>query len=114
MLGELPPAIEVAAYRIATEALNNVVRHSQAGSVRLTLQQDGDLVVEIVDDGGCGGSGSADDEMATRGESRPAAWSPGVGITAMRERAAELGGACEIGPSAEGGAVRARLPLVPA
>lgn len=91
---ELPAAIEVAAYRIATEALNNAVRHSGATTVQLRLRADDELIVEVIDDGGPGGE-----------------WRAGVGITAMRERAAELGGACEIGPSPEGGAVRARLPL---
>ncbi|MDQ6933856.1 MAG: histidine kinase [Actinomycetota bacterium] len=91
---ELPPAIEVAAYRIATEALNNVVRHSSATSVSLSVCQDRDLLIEVLDNG------------------RPdGAWSPGVGMSAMRERAAELGGTCEIGPSHSGGAVRARLPV---
>ncbi|MDQ6848831.1 MAG: histidine kinase, partial [Actinomycetota bacterium] len=80
-LDALPPAIEVAAYRIATEALNNVVRHSSATSVRLSVCQDGDLLVDVLDNGNADGS-----------------WRPGVGMTAMRERAAELGGTCEIGP----------------
>lgn len=96
-LGQLPAAIEVAAYRIATEALNNVVRHSTATSVMLHLRLDDDLIVEILGDGA----------LATHG-----AWRPGVGITGMRERAAELGGSCDIGPASHGGAVRARLPLV--
>ncbi len=96
-LGQLPAAIEVAAYRIATEALNNVVRHSTATSVLLHLRLDDDLIVEILDDGA----------LATHG-----AWRPGVGITGMRERAAELGGSCDIGPASHGGAVRACLPLV--
>ena len=38
---QLPAAIEVAAYRIATEALNNVVRHSNASSVSLRVSQGG-------------------------------------------------------------------------
>ena len=102
-LGDLPAAFEVAAYRIATEALNNVVRHSTASAVRLLLRRDGGdhLVVEVLDDGDMDGT--------PRG-----AWRPGFGITGMRERAAELGGSCDVGPSAHGGAVRARLPLVPA
>ena len=102
-LGNLPAAFEVAAYRIATEALNNVVRHSTASAVQLRLCRDrGDhLIIEILDDG---------DTHATVGGT----WEPGVGITGMRERAAELGGWCDIGPSPHGGAVRARLPLVPA
>jgi signal transduction histidine kinase len=91
---ELPAAIEVAAYRIATEALNNAVRHAAANAVQLRLRVDDELVVEVTDDGR-----SAEQ------------WRPGVGLTAMRERAAELGGACEAGPSPEGGIVRARLPL---
>ena len=102
-LGDLPAAFEVAAYRIATEALNNVVRHSTASAVRLRLRRDGGdhLVVEVLDDGDINGTPGG-------------AWRAGVGITGMRERAAELGGSCDIGPSAHGGAVRARLPLVPA
>ncbi len=94
VLDVLPPAIEVAAYRIATEALNNVVRHSSATSVRLSVCQEGDLRVDVVDNGNVEGT-----------------WRPGVGMSAMRERAAELGGTCEIGPSRSGGAVRARLPV---
>ena len=93
----LPAAVEVAAYRIATEALNNVVRHSRADAVQLRVWQDTALHVQIADDG----SGSAQ-------------WHPGVGITAMQERAAELGGECIAGPSPTGGVVVARLPLTAA
>ncbi len=102
-LHALPPAIEVAAYRIATEALNNAVRHSTASAVSLRLRHDRDLLVEVLDDGAAGAPGA--------GNLPAADWAAGVGITAMRERAAELGGACDVGPSASGGAVRARLPL---
>jgi len=38
-------------------------------------------------------------------------WQPGVGLTAMRERAAELGGTLSAGPAAGGGRVRATYPL---
>lgn len=96
-ISALPAAVEVAAYRIATEALNNAVRHSRATTVQLRLWQDPDLNVEILDDGAVTGF-----------------WRPGVGVAAMRERAEELGGACEAGPSPTGGAVRARLPVAPA
>ncbi len=92
----LPAAIEVAAYRIATEALTNVVRHSRAASVVVCLQHEHEhLVVEVLDDGVGAPWGVA-----------------GVGTTSMRERAEELGGTCSCGPSSRGGAVRARLPLV--
>jgi signal transduction histidine kinase len=80
-LPPLPAAVEVALYRIAGEALTNVVRHAgaQACLVRLTVQA-GRVELEIVDDG--------------RG--LPNAVASGVGLLSMRERAAELGGECTI------------------
>ncbi len=93
-LGELPPALEVAAYRIATEGLTNVLRHSGARHAEVRLHRDGGtLVVEVLDDG----PGQV--------------WGSGVGTTSMRERAVELGGTCVAGPGPAGGRVRAVLPL---
>ena len=94
----LPAAVEVAAYRIATEALTNVSRHAAARHCRVGLSLNGDavLVLEIEDDG----VGIAQSRRA------------GVGLVAMRERAAELGGVCEAGTAPLGGTcVRARLPV---
>ena len=93
-LGDLPAAVEVAAYRIAVEALTNVARHSDSpsASVRLESSADG-LRVEVTDLG--------------RGQ----AWRPGVGLSSMRERAAELGGSLEAGPGPGGGRVSAVLPV---
>ncbi|TDW84523.1 histidine kinase [Kribbella pratensis] len=93
-LPRLPAALEVAAYRIATEALTNVVRHSRATSAVLTLRCGTALEIEVTDDGPPGEN-----------------WRPGVGIQAMNERAAELGGTFEAGPTAHGGLVRAVFPL---
>lgn len=94
-LPPLPPAVEQAAYRIATEALTNVIRHSRASSVLVRLHADDTgLHCEILDDG-----------VGT------SVWSPGVGIAGMRERVAQLGGSCEVGPSARGGEVRVCLPM---
>ena len=99
----LPPlsaAVEVAAYRIAQEALTNVARHARAGSgtVRLAIE-DGTLRVEIRDDG----------VGMPRAERTGHA---GVGLTSMRERATELGGSLHVGPMPEGGTrVLATLPL---
>jgi signal transduction histidine kinase len=93
----LPAAVEVAAYRIATEALTNVARHSGARSslVALTISE-AQLRVSVVDDG-IGVNGN-------RGG--------GVGLAAMAERAAELGGTCSVSARDEGGtAVVAVLPL---
>ena len=77
----LPAAVEVAAYRIATEALTNIARHSQAGCAVVRLRYDDRLEVSISDDGPASGP-----------------WSPGVGLQAMRQRAAELGGTFSAGP----------------
>jgi two-component system, NarL family, sensor kinase len=94
-LPALPSSVEVAAYRIAAEALTNVVRHSDAklASVQLTTD-DGTLEMIITDDG-----------------SATAPWSPGLGLASIQTRASEVGGACEAGPTAEGGRVVAVLPL---
>jgi two-component system NarL family sensor kinase len=90
----LPAAVEVAAYRIATEALTNVARHSRASSAVVRLRCGDRLEVSVSDDGPTSGS-----------------WSPGVGLQTMQERAAELGGAFAAGPSPAGGQVRAWFPL---
>jgi two-component system, NarL family, sensor kinase len=88
--------VEVAAYRIALEALTNVVRHAQARTCHIILTVTGELVLDIEDDG--------------RG--LPASLKAGIGLLSMRERAAELGGTCVIEAGSEGGTrVRARLPL---
>ena len=102
-LPSLPAAVEVACYRIAQEAMTNVARHAKAHTcrVRLSIDEAKDAIaLEIVDDG----VGLSEDRRA------------GVGMTSMRERAAELGGTCEVTPAAMGGAtggtrVLARLPL---
>jgi len=100
--GELPPlsaAVEVAAYRIVTEALTNVVRHSGGTHSTVVLAAaDGCLRLTVTDDG--------------RGVPGPSERGTGVGLTAMAERAEELGGTCAVLSGAEGGAsVVAELPL---
>ena len=90
----LPAAVEVAAYRIATEALTNIARHSRAASAVVRLTYGDGFEVSISDDG------PASDP-----------WPPGTGLQAMRERVAELGGAFHAGPSPAGGRVRATFPL---
>ncbi|MGY1715833.1 sensor histidine kinase [Geodermatophilus sp. SYSU D01106] len=96
-LAELPAAVEVAAYRIVSEALANVARHAAASRAAVRLARDGgDLVVTVTDDG----AGIAPDRAA------------GVGLVALRERAAELGGTCTVDCPAGGGTeVRAVLPV---
>jgi len=91
----LPAAVELAAYRVTLEALTNVFRHARAHEVVVCLQVDGDLHLEVVDDG----------------FGRAAAWQAGVGLAAMRERVAELGGCLTAGPGPAGGRVLASFPM---
>ena len=87
----LPAAVEVAAYRIAIEALTNAARHSGADAASVTLDiLDGALHVAVRD------------SATIRGT-----WAPGVGLTSMAERAQELGGTLSV----HEGEVRAVLPL---
>ena len=96
-LAELPAAVEIAAYRIATEALTNVARHSAASAATVSVTTDGStLCLQISDNGLAAESGT---------------WSPGVGLASMAERAAELGGHCQAGPSRHGGVVTVKIPL---
>jgi two-component system, NarL family, sensor kinase len=95
-LGQLAESVEVAAYRIATESLTNVLRHAHAESASIALWVDDNhqLQMKITDDG----------VVRTP-------WIAGVGLSSMRDRAAALGGRISAGPGASGGEVRVTLPL---
>jgi two-component system NarL family sensor kinase len=96
--GTLPAAVDLAAYRIASEGLANAVRHASAPDIRVSLRRDGPwLRVEVTDDG------AGIDPLA----------SPGVGLASMRSRAEELGGRFVVGagPDASGTTITALLPL---
>ncbi len=90
----LSAAVELAAYRIAGEALANVQRHSTASTCVITLAAGPDLTITVRDDG-----------------VPPPTWQPGVGLRSVVERAEELGGRAEAGPTPDGWQVRATLPL---
>jgi signal transduction histidine kinase len=113
---DLPAAVELAAYRIVQEALTNVVRHSNARHVTVSLhQRPTALEVEVVDDGtsvattegavmtpSSGGVNGSDPAMS------------GFGLLGMAERAAAVGGRFEHGPNPGGGfRVHAILPTAP-
>ncbi|WP_306746593.1 sensor histidine kinase [Saccharothrix yanglingensis] len=96
----LPPSVAGALHRVVLEALTNVRRHApRAADVRVAARaEDGDLVVEVANDGVPAGP---------RGG--------GYGLTGMAERVAALGGALEAGPRPGGRwLVTARVPLGPA
>jgi signal transduction histidine kinase len=97
-LPALPAAVEVAAYRIITEALANVARHAQAGRAIVTVSVDHGLCLDVQDDG-------------TASTANGHGWQPGMGMQSMAERAAEVGGTLQAGPTPTGGRVQASLPL---
>lgn len=92
----LPAAVEVAVYRIGSEALHNVARHAGAPEVEVeVVRAEPDVLLRVRDHG--------------RGMSPGR--SPGVGLAAMRERADELGGSVTVGRAPGGGTeILARLP----
>ena len=95
-LPEIPAAIEVAAFRIVQEALNNVIRHARAHRCSITIALDDALHIAIEDDG-----------IGLTANARS-----GVGLHSMRERALEVGGDCVIENGARQGlAVRVTLPV---
>jgi signal transduction histidine kinase len=96
-LDDLPAAVEVACYRIVTEALTNVTRHAHATRCSVRIQLDNGLDVDVSDDG----------------VGLPEGWRTGVGIASMRERVTELGGELAIEPCLPHGTrITARLPAV--
>ena len=97
-LSVLPAAVEVAAYRIAQEAISNATKHASAEriTVRMIHTDDG-LTVDVDDDG----IGVAPDPNHV-----------GVGLASMTGRASELGGWCTKEDSSSGGTrVKAWLPI---
>ena len=100
---DLPPAADLAAYRIIQEALTNTLRHAGPARAVVTLEYGpSQLTVDVTDDGR-GAAGSPEPEA-----------SAGKGLLGMRERAEALGGGVEAGPLRTGGfMVRAELPCPP-
>jgi signal transduction histidine kinase len=95
-LPALPAAVEVAAYRIVQEALENVSKHSHAQQCAIRFTNHNGLEIEIMDDG----------------IGLPPNMTPGVGLRSMRERTEELGGSCVIERGVNRGTrVLARLPI---
>jgi signal transduction histidine kinase len=93
---QLPAAVEVATYRIVAEAVTNVVRHAHADRCWLTISAGSTIDIDVIDDGIGVDAGAP----------------VGVGWTAMRERAAELGGSVQVAPHfPHGTRVHVRLPV---
>ena len=96
-LPALPAAVEVNAYRIILEALNNAMRHAHATRCTVHLQIEEDTLVLSVQDDGLG---------------MPKEYRAGVGLRSMRARAEEIGGQLDVDSiQPHGTCIRARLPL---
>jgi len=96
----VPPAVDLAAYRIVQEALTNVVKHARTTESRVAVTYADDAIrLEITDDG----HGGPADSVAV---------SAGHGIAGMAERVSLFGGEFHAGPRpGRGFRVAARLPL---
>ncbi|MBW0115320.1 sensor histidine kinase [Pseudonocardia abyssalis] len=94
--GDLPAAVDLAAYRIVQESLTNAAKHAPGSTVRVVLRQEGgELRVEVANDlvdGAPDGGGT------------------GTGLLGLTERAAAVGGRVVAGPGDRAWTVRAALP----
>ena len=89
----LPPIVETALYRVALEALNNVVRHADATRCEIGLRVEDDVVTMEIADDGCGIAPDAP---------------TGLGLRSMRDRIDGLGGGCTFDV---GGGTRVRIEV---
>jgi signal transduction histidine kinase len=99
----LPPELEIAAFRVVQEAVTNVIRHAQAGRVKVDVSRaDGSLLVAVQDDG------RGYDVRATLDAGAGRA----LGLLGMQERVGMLGGEVHFeSMPGRGSAVRARIPV---
>lgn len=95
---DLPGPVDATAFRIVQEAVTNIVKHSTATRARIEAAcEDDELRLSITD------NGTPIDSGEPAGSSH--------GIRGMRERVTALGGTLTAGPTEEGFAVRATIPL---
>ena len=103
---DLPPGVDLAAFRVVQEALTNVIKH--AGQARTMVRLDygpRDLLITVSDDG----------RPAAGGQPPPGGGGDGRGLIGLRERIAVYGGELDAGPRPGGGwRLAARIPLDPA
>jgi signal transduction histidine kinase len=94
---ELPPGIDLSAYRVIQEALTNALKYAGPAHAWVTIRwHPGELELEIANDG----------------RSEPGGDGEGHGLAGLRERVALVGGEVTSGPRLGGGfVVTARLPL---
>ncbi|PJE93952.1 sensor histidine kinase [Streptomyces carminius] len=96
----LPPTAEVCLYRVAQEALTNVIKHAPGAHVDLTLDHTPDEVALVVRDDGAGGGPDGRARRSTGPKTVPGS---GLGLVGMRERARICGGRLSAAPRDGGG-----------
>jgi signal transduction histidine kinase len=99
----LPRDVEANLYRIAQEALHNVVEHAGATHVSVLLQHSDDETVLVIEDNGRGFGGSSGGAQMDDGR---------LGLVSMRERATIAGGRFEIESRPSGTAIFIRVPHI--
>jgi len=97
LLPRLPAEAEATIYRIVQEALTNAARHSGARAVEVGLHLHGPDLEVVIRDDGLGAAGP---------------FTPGHGLTGMRERAEILGGTLTVTPGSPGTTVRLHVPAI--
>jgi signal transduction histidine kinase len=94
-VGDLPDIVSTTAYFVANEAVANAVKHSAAGSVRISVNRNGESILVTVTDDGRGGA-----QMQTAS-----------GLAGLTDRVSAAGGALHImSPPGHGTTVQAVLP----
>ncbi len=100
----LCPEVKTAVYRIAQEAITNIVRHASASQAKVFVEKQEDLLILVVEDNGCGfGQTNANGEKAERHH---------LGLAGMKERADLIGATLIIdSQSGQGSTIYLKLPL---
>ena len=98
---DLPPAVQLAVFRIVQEALTNVARHSGATAISIRVARSPTGLETTIEDNG---SGFEADAASVNSEAH-------LGLQSMRERAAILGGTVSVTSGSTGTTIRVQLPL---
>jgi signal transduction histidine kinase len=96
--GQAPAAVQLCAYRVVQEALTNAVKHAPGAIVTVRVTCAEDTLHVVVDS--CGGTRA---QREVEGG--------GLGLVGIRTRVAAAGGQSQIGATADGWRVDARLPV---
>jgi signal transduction histidine kinase len=96
-LKQLPVKVEAGLYGISNEALNNILKHARASVIKVSLKKESDKVILEIQDNGVGF-----DVSSAKAQS-------GMGLSGMKERAEQFGGALQIQSGANGTTIRVEV-----